>query len=281
MSNHNEIASPEGLVNNLVHYKSEMVAVRHAIHAHPEVGFQETKTAALVAASLHEWGLDVRQGIGGTGIVASLRGTNPGNKAIGLRADMDALHIQEIEGRPHRSQVRGKMHACGHDGHTAMLLGAAHYLSNHRSSFAGEVVFIFQPAEEVLAGARRMIDDGLFDRFPVDAVYGMHNMPGIPAGEFRVRSGPSMAASDTWSVTFLGTGGTAAQVRISPRIRRCPPPTSCSRYRRSSAATSWRRIRLSSASVRLPAATQDRPMLSQRRSQSPAQHAAFRNPYET
>ena len=207
MTTQNENTPTAGLIDALASYKADMVAVRHAIHAHPEVGFQETRTAALVAARLREWGLDVIEGIGTTGVVATLRGTHPGNKSIGLRADMDALYIHEVDGRPYGSQVDGKMHACGHDGHTAMLLGAAHYLSEHRDSLAGEVVFIFQPAEEVLTGARQMIKDGLFDRFPVDAVYGMHNMPGIAVGEFHVRSGPSMAASDTWGVTFLGTGG--------------------------------------------------------------------------
>ncbi|GJD53582.1 Hippurate hydrolase [Methylobacterium crusticola] len=188
-------------------YKPELVEIRRTIHAHPEVGFEETRTAGLVAERLRAWGLEVSEGLGGTGVVATLTGTSSGNGSIGLRADMDALHIQETPGRLHGSAIPGKMHACGHDGHTTMLLGAARYLAEHRDSFAGDVVFIFQPAEEVLTGARRMIGEGLFEQHPVDAVYGMHNMPGLPAGEFHIRSGPFLAASDSWAVTFRGTGG--------------------------------------------------------------------------
>ena len=139
-------------------------------------------------------------------MVATLTGSRPGQRAIGLRADLDALHITEVAGRAHGSTIAGKMHASGHDGHTAMLLGAAHYLAEH-PDFGGTVSFIFQPAEEGLGGGREMVEEGLFDRFPVDAVYGMHNMPGIPVGEFRTRTGPFMAASDAWTVTFHGTGG--------------------------------------------------------------------------
>jgi amidohydrolase len=195
------------LLTALKDYEPELIAIRRDIHRHPEVGFEETRTAALVAERLRAWGLEVTEGIARTGVVATLKGRQPGQRAIGLRADLDALHIQEVPGREYGSTVPGKMHACGHDGHTAMLLGAARYLVEHPDEFGGTVTFIFQPAEEGLGGGREMVDEGLFDRFPVDAVYGMHNMPGIPAGEFRTRTGAFLAASDTWTVVFNGTGG--------------------------------------------------------------------------
>ncbi len=195
------------LIAALAAYEPELIAIRRDIHRYPEVGFEESRTAALVAERLRAWGLDVTEGIAKTGIVATLKGKKPGQRAIGLRADLDALNIQEIPGRDHGSTVPGKMHACGHDGHTAMLLGAARYLVEHPDEFGGTVNFIFQPAEEGLGGGRVMVEEGLFERFPVDAVYGMHNMPGIPVGEFRTRAGPFLAASDTWTVTFHGTGG--------------------------------------------------------------------------
>jgi amidohydrolase len=194
------------LLDRLKLYEPDLIAIRHDIHRHPEVGFEEKRTAALVAEQLRTYGVDVTEGIAGTGVVGSLKGNRPGQRAIGLRADLDALHIQEVGGRNHGSTIAGKMHACGHDGHTAMLLGAARYLAEH-PDFGGTVHFIFQPAEEGLGGGREMVAEGLFDRFPVDAVYGMHNMPGIPAGEFWTRTGPYMAASDSWRVAFHGTGG--------------------------------------------------------------------------
>jgi amidohydrolase len=187
-------------------YQPDLVAIRQDIHRHPEVGFEETRTAALVAGLLRGWGLEVTEGVAGTGVVATLKGRLPGQRAIGLRADLDALHIQEVAGRAHASVVPGKMHACGHDGHTTMLLGAARYLAEH-PDFGGTVQFIFQPAEEGLGGGLVMVEQGLFERFPVDAVYGMHNMPGIPVGAFETRTGPFLAASDSWKVTFRGTGG--------------------------------------------------------------------------
>ena len=199
--------APLDLIADLKAYEPELIAIRRDIHRHPEVGFEETRTAALVAERLRAWGLDVTEGIATTGVVATLKGRLPGQRAIGLRADLDALHIQEVPNRAHGSTVPGKMHACGHDGHTAMLLGAARWLAEHPDSFGGTVAFIFQPAEEGLGGGREMVAQGMFDRFPVDAVYGMHNMPGIPAGEFRTRTGAFLAASDTWSVSFTGTGG--------------------------------------------------------------------------
>jgi hippurate hydrolase len=195
------------LIAELQAYAPELVEIRQDLHRHPEVGFEETRTAALVADRLRRWGLEVTEGIAGTGVVATLKGKRPGQGAIGLRADMDALHIQEVPGRAHGSTIPGKMHACGHDGHTAMLLGAAKYLVRNPDQFGGTVQFIFQPAEEGLGGGRRMVEEGLFERFPVDAVYGMHNMPGIPVGEFRTRTGPFLAASGSWSATFRGTGG--------------------------------------------------------------------------
>jgi hippurate hydrolase len=187
----------------------ELVSIRRDIHAHPEIAYEEVRTSDLVAAKLTEWGLEVHRGLGKTGVVATLKGKRPGQKAIGLRADMDALFIHEQNDFAHKSVNPGKMHACGHDGHTTMLLGAAQRMAQD-PDFAGTVHFIFQPAEEGHAGARAMIQDGLFDLFPCDAVYGMHNMPGLPVGQFAVRSGPTMAAADTWTVTFNGTGGHGA-----------------------------------------------------------------------
>ena len=184
----------------------ELAAIRQDIHAHPEIGMEEARTSALVAAKLKEWGLDVTAGVGRYGVVGTLKGKLAGQRAIGLRADMDALLINEATGLPYASTNAGTMHACGHDGHTTMLLGAAKYLSEHRD-FGGTVQFIFQPAEEGRGGAKAMLADGLFERFPVDAVYGLHNEPGLPLGQFAIRTGPYMAAPDRWLVTFRGTGG--------------------------------------------------------------------------
>jgi amidohydrolase len=190
----------------LKRYEPELIAIRRDIHRHPEVGFEEVRTAKLVADQLRSWGVEVVEGVAKTGVVGTVRGKRPGQRSIGLRADLDALHIRETTGLDYASAVPGKMHACGHDGHTTMLLGAARYLAEH-PDFAGAVHFIFQPAEEGLGGGRIMIEEGLFDRFPVDAVYGMHNAPGLPVGKFATRVGPFMAASDSWTVTFRGTGG--------------------------------------------------------------------------
>jgi hippurate hydrolase len=188
---------------------AEFVAWRRDIHAHPETGFEEERTAARVADLLRSFGLEVTTGIARTGVVGTLTGTlsGPGaDKAVGLRADLDALFVEECNQFAHRSVHTGRMHACGHDGHTVMLLAAARYLSRNRA-FAGTVHFIFQPAEEGLGGGLEMIRDGLFERFPVEAVFGLHNHPGQPVGAFNIRSGPMMAASDTWEVTFAGSGG--------------------------------------------------------------------------
>ncbi|AWQ07880.1 M20 aminoacylase family protein [Bordetella bronchiseptica] len=189
---------------------ADLTALRRDIHAHPELAFNETRTSALVAEKLREWGLEVHTGLGKTGVVGVLR-AGSGGKRIGLRADMDALPMPEHNRFAHRSTIEGRMHGCGHDGHTAMLLGAAQYLAAHRD-FDGTVHFIFQPAEEGgNAGARAMMEDGLFDRFPCDAVFGMHNMPGMPANTFGFRAGPAMASSNRWDIVINGVGGHAAQ----------------------------------------------------------------------
>jgi amidohydrolase len=184
----------------------ELIAIRHDLHAHPETGFEEHRTSAIVAAKLRGWGLDVTDSVGRTGVVATLKGKRPGNRSIGLRADMDALNIAETTGLPYASTISGKMHACGHDGHTAMLLGAAYTLAQHRD-FAGTVHFIFQPAEEGLGGGLAMLGDGLLERFPAEKLYGMHNWPGMQVGRFGTVTGPFMAAGDTWTVTLRGSGG--------------------------------------------------------------------------
>ncbi len=184
----------------------DLIAIRRDIHAHPELGMEETRTAALVAEKLRGWGIEVTEGVGRMGVVGTLRGRRPGQGAIGLRADMDALALTERTELPYASANPGRMHACGHDGHTTMLLGAAQLLAE-APDFAGTVHFIFQPAEEGRGGAQAMLADGLFERFPCDAVYGLHNMPGIPVGHFATRKGPLMAASGRWQVVFRGTGG--------------------------------------------------------------------------
>ena len=196
----------QDLISEMEPYRAELVDIRRDIHAHPETGFEEARTAAIVAEKLKSWGIEVAEGVGRTGLVGTIVGKRAGQRAIGLRADMDALNIHEQNAFAHVSQTPGKMHACGHDGHTTMLLGAARYLAEH-PDFGGTVHLIFQPAEEGMGGARAMLAEGLFDRFPCDVVYGMHNMPGIPVGQFGIRPGPMMAAGDRWEVVFRGTGG--------------------------------------------------------------------------
>ena len=186
----------------------EMAEWRHDIHAHPETAFEEQRTSALVAKKLESFGLSVHRGLGRTGVVGTLS-AGTGKRAIGLRADMDALHIHEKNGFDHRSQHVGKMHACGHDGHTTMLLGAAKYLAETRH-FDGTVHFIFQPAEENEGGGREMVEQGLFDKFPCDSVYGMHNWPGMAVGQFGLRSGPMMASFDIFEIELTGRGSHAA-----------------------------------------------------------------------
>lgn len=197
------------IVNRIADFHADMTAWRQDIHAHPETAFEEHRTAEVVAGKLAEFGIEVHQGLAGTGVVGTLKGSRPGGRAIALRADLDALHIHEKNGFAHASQNEGRMHACGHDGHTTMLLGAARYLAETRN-FAGTVHFIFQPAEENEGGARRMIEEGLFEKFPVEAVYGMHNWPGLPSGKFAVRPGPMMASFDIFEVIVTGKGAHAA-----------------------------------------------------------------------
>jgi hippurate hydrolase len=197
------------LVEPIIAFQSELQQIRRDLHAHPELCYEEQRTSDVVAAKLTEWGIPVVRGLGLTGVVGIIKnGTS--DRAIGLRADMDALPMQEINTFAHASRHPGKMHACGHDGHTSMLLGAARHLAQHRN-FDGTVYMIFQPAEEGGAGARRMIQDGLFERCPMDAVYGMHNWPGMPAGSFGVTEGPMMASSNEFHVTVRGKGAHAAQ----------------------------------------------------------------------
>ncbi len=197
------------LVEPIIAFQSELQQIRRDIHAHPELCYEEQRTSDVVAAKLAEWGIPVVRGLGITGVVGILkRGSS--DRAIGLRADMDALPMHEVNSFAHASVHPGKMHACGHDGHTAMLLGAAHHLATN-GNFDGTVYLIFQPAEEGGAGARRMIEDGLFEQFPMDAVYGMHNWPGMEQGSFGVVAGPMMASSNEFKVTVRGKGAHAAQ----------------------------------------------------------------------
>lgn len=187
--------------------QDEMIALRRSIHAHPELGFEEFITSELVAECLTEWGFQVSKGVGKTGVVATLK--NGEGRSLGLRADMDALPIQETTGLPYASRIDGVMHACGHDGHTATLLAAGKYLAQTRA-FNGTLHLVFQPAEEGLGGARKMLEDGLFERFPCDAIFAMHNVPGYPAGHFGFYSGPFMASADTVTIKIIGNGGHGA-----------------------------------------------------------------------
>ncbi|MFS8115003.1 M20 family metallopeptidase [Rhizobium jaguaris] len=189
-----------------------LTSLRHNLHAYPELGFEEERTSGIVATLLEEAGITVHRGLGKTGVVGTLQVGN-GTRRIGLRADMDALAMPEKGNRPYKSTVPGRMHACGHDGHTTMLLGAARYLAATRG-FSGTVHFIFQPAEEGRGGARRMVEEGLFDLFPCDAVYGLHNMPGLAVDEMAVVEGPQLASSDSWRVTFRGTGTHGAKPHL-------------------------------------------------------------------
>jgi hippurate hydrolase len=191
-----------------------MTAWRQDFHRHPELGFEEVRTAARVAELLRGWGIAVTEGVARTGVVGTLHGARKGNRSIGLRADMDALAMTEATGLPHASTAPGRMHACGHDGHTAMLLGAAQWLAAHRDRFAGTVQLVFQPAEESLGGARAMAEDGLFERFPMEAIYGLHNLPGLPMGTIAVPKGAVLASSDTWEVTFRGIGTHGAKPHL-------------------------------------------------------------------
>ena len=205
------------VVNRVADLHAEIAAWRHDLHAHPELLYEVHRTAASVAEKLTAFGCDeVVPGIGRTGVVGVIRGNRPGGvrKVIGLRADMDALPLQEANELPYKSTVPGKMHACGHDGHTAMLLGAAKYLAETRN-FAGTAVVIFQPAEEGGAGGLAMVKDGLMERFGIEEVYGMHNFPGLPAGEFSIRSGAIMASTDNLTIDIEGVGGHAARPHLA------------------------------------------------------------------
>ena len=197
------------LIDPIVQFHTELQQIRRDIHAHPELCFEERRTADVVAQKLTDWGIPILRGMGVTGVVGIIR-NGSSKRAIGLRADMDALPMQEVNAFDHTSRHAGKMHACGHDGHTAMLLGAAHYLARHRN-FDGTVYVIFQPAEEGGGGAKRMMDDGLFDQCPMQAVFGMHNWPGATAGSFGVTPGPMMASSNEFEVIVKGRGSHAAQ----------------------------------------------------------------------
>ncbi|MCY1166616.1 MAG: M20 aminoacylase family protein [Pseudomonadota bacterium] len=196
------------LIDSIVTQAAGIAAVRRDIHAHPELCFQEVRTADVVAQKLTEWGIPMHRGMGTTGVVGIIK-NGASNRAIGLRADMDALPMQEFNTFDHASKHPGKMHACGHDGHTAMLLAAAQHLAKNRN-FDGTVYLIFQPAEEGGGGAREMIKDGLFDKFPMDAVFGMHNWPGMPVGTFAASPGPVMASTSEFKITIRGKGGHAA-----------------------------------------------------------------------
>ncbi|OBS31603.1 amidohydrolase [Tepidimonas fonticaldi] len=199
------------LIEPIVEQAAAIAAIRRDLHAHPELCFQEVRTADRVAALLTEWGIPIHRGLGTTGVVGIVHGRDGGacGRAVGLRADMDALPMTELNTFDHASRHPGRMHACGHDGHTAMLLAAAQHLARHRD-FDGTVYLIFQPAEEGGGGAREMIADGLFERFPMQAVFGMHNWPGLPVGRFAVSPGPVMASSNEFAITLHGKGGHAA-----------------------------------------------------------------------
>ena len=209
------------LIESIVTNAASMATIRRDLHAHPELCFQEVRTADVVAAKLSEWGIPMHRGLGTTGVVGIVKaGTS--DRAIVLRADMDALPMQEFNTFAHASQHPGKMHACGHDGHTAMLLAAAHYFSDNRN-FDGTVYLVFQPAEEGGGGAREMIKEGLFEKFPVQAVFGMHNWPGASVGKFAVSAGPVMASSNEFKITVRGKGGHAAL----PHNAIDPVPVAC------------------------------------------------------
>ena len=208
MSTSKSVPAQSPLLARITELAVDMSEVRRDLHRHPELAYGEKRTAAVVAKLLREWGIEVHEGIGRTGVVGVIAAGNSGN-AIGLRADMDALPIQEASGARHASINAGVAHSCGHDGHTAMLLCAARYLAETRR-FDGRVHLLFQPAEEGLAGARAMIEDGLFEKFPCAEVYALHNWPTLPAGTIATRAGPIMGASDRFTITVSGTGGHAA-----------------------------------------------------------------------
>jgi amidohydrolase len=209
------------LLEPILEHAAALAGLRRDIHAHPELGYQEQRTAALIADTLTQWGIPVHRGLGGTGVVGIVR-NGSATRAVGLRADIDALPVSERNTFAHASVHPGRMHACGHDGHTAMLLAAARYLAAHRD-FDGTVYLVFQPAEEGGGGARAMIRDGLFERFPMDAIFGIHNWPGLAAGQFAVRAGPVFASTSEFKVTIRGRGAHAAM----PHNSIDPLPVAC------------------------------------------------------
>src|SRR5574343_809381 len=212
------------LIESILNGAAEIAAIRRDIHAHPELCFEELRTAEMVANKLTEWGIPVLRGLGRTGVVGIVHGRDGGasGRAVGLRADMDALPMQEFNTFAHASRHHGKMHACGHDGHTAMLLAAARHLARHRH-FDGTVYLIFQPAEEGGGGAREMIKDGLFEKFPMEAMFGAHNWPGMAAGQFALKTGPVFASSNEFKITLRGKGSHAAM----PHLGVDPVPVAC------------------------------------------------------
>jgi amidohydrolase len=195
-------------------FADELTAIRRDLHAHPEIGFEEVRTSGIVADKLTQWGIEVHRGLGGTGVVGVLKGKGTSSKRIGLRADMDALPMEENTNLKWRSTIPGRFHGCGHDGHTTMLLGTARYLAETRN-FDGTVHFIFQPAEEGLGGARAMIKDGLFEKFPCDEIYGLHNAPNLNLGEVAIFPGPAMAGADFFDITIQGYGSHGARPELS------------------------------------------------------------------
>jgi len=206
---------PSAPVEKIRSYHAELKTIRRDIHAHPELAFQESRTSDLVAARLASWGIEVHRGLAKTGLVGVVKGRKSASgRAIGLRADMDCLPMHETNDIPHRSTHAGRMHACGHDGHTTMLLGAARYLAETRN-FDGTAYLIFQPAEEGGGGGKVMVEEGLFDRFPANEVYAVHNWPGLPPGQMAVRPGPVMAATDEIVITVRGKGGHAAMPHLT------------------------------------------------------------------
>ena len=211
---HAEIHPP--VMPEIAEIAADMLALRHDLHAHPELAYQEHRTGDIVAARLTEWGYEVHRGLGDTGVVGTLRcGDHLNGKRLGLRADMDALPIRETTGLPYASRHDGKMHACGHDGHTATLLAAAKVMAERKEQFNGSLHLIFQPAEEGHGGAQKMVDQGLFELFPCDALYAFHNEPGYPAGQFGFRSGVMYSSSDTAIITIHGKGGHGAMPHVA------------------------------------------------------------------